>query len=135
MTSPSLAGDADGHGWPRSCTDASRALWGHPATLDAGVANYPGRWSHPASCVLLPAPAVSDRLRGYTRRLTTHTGGHVVKRAPCLLVAPFLVVLAARSADAQTSPFVPEPHVRALVNEISGDRAYEHERHLTRFHK
>ena len=36
---------------------------------------------------------------------------------------------------AQTSPFVPETVYRALVNELSGDRAFEHDRQLTRFHR
>jgi peptidase M28-like protein len=38
-------------------------------------------------------------------------------------------------ALAQTSPFVPDPVFRRLVNEISGDRAYEDIRHLTHFHR
>ncbi len=36
---------------------------------------------------------------------------------------------------AQTSPFLPDPLYRQLVNEISGDRAYEQVRHLTHFHR
>jgi hypothetical protein len=35
----------------------------------------------------------------------------------------------------QTSPFLPEARSLALVNEISGDRAYEHVRHLSHFHR
>ena len=35
----------------------------------------------------------------------------------------------------QTSPFLPEARYRALVNEISGDRAYENVRWLTHYHR
>ncbi len=41
----------------------------------------------------------------------------------------------ASGSGAQTSPFLPESHYRALVNEISGDRAFEHDRHLTPYHR
>ena len=44
-------------------------------------------------------------------------------------------VVAAAPAAAQTSPFLPDPLYRDLVNEISGDRAYEHDRVLTRYHR
>ena len=45
-------------------------------------------------------------------------------------------LLAAPSgAIAQTSPFLPDELHRALVNEISGDRAFEQVRHLTHFHR
>ncbi len=50
-----------------------------------------------------------------------------------------LVVLAFSTwplvAAAQTSPFLPDRLQRDLVNEISGDRAYEHVRHLTHYHR
>jgi hypothetical protein len=36
---------------------------------------------------------------------------------------------------AQTSPFLPDPLYRQLVNEISGDRAFEQVRHLSHFHR
>jgi hypothetical protein len=54
-------------------------------------------------------------------------------RAPVL--AAGVVLLVARSAAAQTSPFLPDPLFRLLVNEISGDRAYENVRYLTHFHR
>jgi len=54
-------------------------------------------------------------------------------RLPHLLVVT-LVALPA-SALAQTSPFLPDGVERALVNEISGDRAFEHIRHLSHFHR
>jgi hypothetical protein len=38
-------------------------------------------------------------------------------------------------ALAQTSPFLPEPLHRTFVNELSGDRAFEYDRHLTHFHR
>lgn len=38
-------------------------------------------------------------------------------------------------ASAQSSPFLPEAVYRPLVNEISGDRAYENVRHLTHYHR
>ena len=44
-------------------------------------------------------------------------------------------VAAATPAAAQTSPFLPDPLYRELANEISGDRAYEHDRVLTRYHR
>ena len=53
-------------------------------------------------------------------------------RLPCL--AAVLLALPA-SALAQSSPFLPDDTHRALVNEISGDRAFEHVRHLTHFHR
>jgi hypothetical protein len=39
------------------------------------------------------------------------------------------------TARAQSSPFLPETRWRALVNEISGDRAYEVVRQLTHYHR
>jgi hypothetical protein len=39
------------------------------------------------------------------------------------------------AARAQTSPFLPEPLYRHLVNEISGDRAFESVRHLSHYHR
>jgi len=50
-----------------------------------------------------------------------------------LAVAATLAV--APAAIAQTSPFLPDPLYRDLVNELSGDRAYENVRHLTHFHR
>ncbi|HUG53694.1 MAG TPA: M28 family peptidase, partial [Vicinamibacteria bacterium] len=52
---------------------------------------------------------------------------------PLSLSAVLLVPPAA--ARAQGSPFVPETAYRALVNELSGDRAFEHVRHLTHYHR
>jgi hypothetical protein len=50
---------------------------------------------------------------------------------------PALVALLAGPSVllAQTSPFLPDPLYRQLVNEISGDRAFEQVRHLTHFHR
>lgn len=39
------------------------------------------------------------------------------------------------TGQTQTSPFLPEDLRRALVNELSGDRSFEHVRHLTHFHR
>jgi peptidase M28-like protein len=39
------------------------------------------------------------------------------------------------AARAQTSPFLPDPLYRHLVDEISGDRAYENDRHLSHYHR
>ena len=58
------------------------------------------------------------------RRLTL---AFVVAAAPAV-VAPAIVA-------AQTSPFLPDPLYRQLVNEISGDRAFEQVRHLSHFHR
>lgn len=52
-----------------------------------------------------------------------------------LSLAAIAVLGAPVVLPAQTSPFLPEPLYRHLVNEISGDRAYEHVRHLTHFHR
>ena len=54
-----------------------------------------------------------------------------------LVVTPAVLVLALgpSPAVAQTSPFLPDHAHRALVNEISGDRAFEHVRELTRYHR
>ena len=49
------------------------------------------------------------------------------------LAAPILA--SAVPATAQTSPFVPDPLFRSLVNEISGDRGFEDIRHLSHFHR
>ncbi len=46
----------------------------------------------------------------------------------CVCVAPRVVA-------AQESPFMPEPVYRAIVNEISGDIAYEHIRWFTHYHR
>ena len=46
-----------------------------------------------------------------------------------------LVLAASATAFAQTSPFLPDARLRALVNEISGDRAYEHVRQLSHYHR
>lgn len=48
-----------------------------------------------------------------------------------LLVAPFGLPRAA----AQQSPFLPDPVYRVLVNEISGDIAFEHIRWFTHYHR
>lgn len=44
-------------------------------------------------------------------------------------------LIAPAAAFAQTSPFLPDPLYRQLVNEISGDRSYENVRHLTHYHR
>jgi hypothetical protein len=51
------------------------------------------------------------------------------------LVLATAALLAPAAASAQTSPFLPDPLYRHLVNEISGDRAYESLRQLTRWHR
>jgi hypothetical protein len=56
-----------------------------------------------------------------------------VKADRVLLLA--LAVALPAGALAQTSPFLPDPLLRHLVNEISGDRAFEYDRALTRFHR
>jgi Peptidase family M28 len=52
-----------------------------------------------------------------------------------LLAASLVFFAAARFASAQTSPFVDEKTERLLVNELSGDRAFETERITTQWHK
>jgi peptidase M28-like protein len=51
----------------------------------------------------------------------------------CALLA--LAVPAPPLAQAQTSPFLPDRVHRDLVNEISGDRAFENDRWLTHYHR
>ncbi len=55
-----------------------------------------------------------------------------MRRAP---FAAGLLVLASPFAMAQTSPFVDEKTERLLTNELSGDRAFEHMRITTQWHK
>ena len=52
----------------------------------------------------------------------------------------FVIVLAAAccaptAARAQTSPFLPDPLYHLLVDEVSGDRAFESDRHLSHYHR
>jgi Zn-dependent M28 family amino/carboxypeptidase len=54
---------------------------------------------------------------------------------PRIAVALAATLLAPRSALAQSSPFFPDALYRDLVNEISGDRSYEYDRHLTHYHR
>ena len=52
--------------------------------------------------------------------------------------SPLTLLLAAllpATGLAQTSPFLPEDLQRTLVNEISGDRSFEHVRQLTHYHR
>ena len=46
-----------------------------------------------------------------------------------------LIVLASTNAHAQTSPFLPDERFRLLVDELSGDRAFEYDRALTHYHR
>ena len=53
-----------------------------------------------------------------------------------LLPSALLLVLGAQQpCAAQSSPFLPDPLFRHLVNEVSGDRAFEDVRALSRFHR
>ena len=52
-----------------------------------------------------------------------------------LLVACATITASAAPAAAQTSPFFRDPLFRDVVNEISGDRAFEHVRQLTHYHR
>jgi hypothetical protein len=61
------------------------------------------------------------------------TGGHVLTKT--ILALPSLAILLPTVALSQTSPFLPDAVHRALVNEISGDRSFEHLRHLTQYHR
>lgn len=55
-----------------------------------------------------------------------------MKKTPLLVAA---AVALPAIAFAQSSPFLPDPLFRHLVNEISGDRAYENIRHLSHYHR
>src|SRR6185369_4100 len=50
--------------------------------------------------------------------------------ALCLAVVPSL-----RVCQAQTTPFLSDEEIRMLSNEISGDRAFEHIRWLSHWHR
>src|SRR5688572_8244412 len=54
-----------------------------------------------------------------------------MKKTALVAVAAVLPAL----AFAQSSPFLPDPLFRQLVNEISGDRSFENVRHLTHYHR
>ena len=51
----------------------------------------------------------------------------------CLAVA--ILSAAAVTSAAQSTPFLSDDEIRMLINEISGDRAYEHIRWLTHWHR
>lgn len=51
------------------------------------------------------------------------------------LSLPFALALLPAAAFPQASPFLPDARLQALVNEISGDRSYEHVRYLSHFHR
>lgn len=61
----------------------------------------------------------------------THVGAH----AAVVLLAMAGLVAGPRPSLAQESPFLPEKTLRALVNEISGDIAFEHIRWFTHYHR
>jgi Zn-dependent M28 family amino/carboxypeptidase len=52
-----------------------------------------------------------------------------------LLMALAIALVWPRVAPAQSSPFLPDPVYRSLVNELSGDIAYEHIRWFTHYHR
>ena len=56
----------------------------------------------------------------------------MTKTSPLALL---LVTLLPAASLAQTSPFLTDELQRTLVNEISGDRSFEHVRQLTRYHR
>ena len=56
----------------------------------------------------------------------------MTKTSPLALL---LVTLLPAASFAQTSPFLTDELQRTLVNEISGDRSFEHVRQLTRYHR
>jgi hypothetical protein len=61
-----------------------------------------------------------------------------MKKTLAAMVAVLVVagiVSVAQTAQAQTSPFIQDDVYRALVNEISGDIAFEHVRWLTHYHR
>jgi hypothetical protein len=55
--------------------------------------------------------------------------------APALLLALSLALLPAVKVCAQTTPFLSDEEIRTLSNEISGDRAFEHIRWLSHWHR
>ncbi|MEE8583426.1 MAG: hypothetical protein V3T83_01095 [Acidobacteriota bacterium] len=63
----------------------------------------------------------------------TGRGSHF--RMALLAALVWLTPASTRSAQAQTTPFLTEGEIRMLVNEISGDRVFEHIRVLSRWHR
>src|SRR5437868_13834500 len=54
----------------------------------------------------------------------------------CLLLFCAIILLTGlKPCHAQTTPFLSDDEIRMLSNEISGDRAYEHIRWLTHWHR
>jgi len=53
----------------------------------------------------------------------------------CLWVLPALLFTSLQPLSAQTTPFVSDDEIRMLANEISGDRAFEHIRWLSHWHR
>ena len=51
------------------------------------------------------------------------------------VVAAWLTILPLSIVRAQSTPFLTDDEIRMLVNEISGDRAFEHVRWLTHWHR
>src|SRR5215212_1136567 len=54
---------------------------------------------------------------------------------PVFLVINLVLAPALNLCAAQTTPFLSDDEMRMLSNEISGDRAYEHIRWLTHWHR
>src|SRR3954467_10772474 len=55
--------------------------------------------------------------------------------AKALVVAAMSTVFSAPPASAQTTPFLSDREIQIWTNEISGDRAFEHIRWLSHWHR
>lgn len=54
---------------------------------------------------------------------------------PVILVTLAIPLCLAAAAQAQQSPFLPDPFYRVISNEISGEISYEHVRWFTHWHR
>ena len=79
-----------------------------------------------------PLAARSRILRRSADARTPPGGSPLMKPGPLFLL---LTALSPVSGLAQSSPFLPDDVWRALGNEMSGDRSFEHVRHLTHYHR
>lgn len=67
--------------------------------------------------------------------ISNHKGGLTMRSFLMTGTVTAALLLAVPAAFSQTTPFLNDNEIRMLTNEISGDRAYEHIRVLTRWHR
>jgi hypothetical protein len=99
--------------------------------MDARVPGRPALFQTGGACCTL-AP-----LRRQATTLNVHfeASETQMKRTSTTSVLLLLLLLLQPLARAQTTPFLSDAEIRTLSNEISGDRAFEHIRWLTHWHR